>query len=136
MKIKFINNKRFLINTNNEEINTNDNDIVEYIGIYYKTIDNLYDMEEIEKKFIGKIETDRSDETGITGLYIQPLFIYENNEWLRIVNYSFPKTKYFLYPHLLMKNGCYYNYKPIYKIDSIKNINIEDFKLITKTFLL
>jgi hypothetical protein len=95
MQFKFINNQRILIKSNNEEIKVNDNDVVEYIGIFYKINNNLYDMEESEKKFIGKVETDRGDGTGITGIYIQPLFIFDqiDNEWLKISNYSFPLHK-------------------------------------------
>ena len=137
--MKIINNNyRKLIKDNNEEININDGDIIEYTGYYYKTVNDIVRTAEIKTYFIGKIDTYRSEKDIITGIYIIPIYIYDNinNEWKKIINYTNPKTKYFLYPHLLMLPEYYYNYQPLYFLDTCKNISLDDFKDITKEFYL
>ena len=136
MEIKKYNNKRILIKENLDIINISANEIIEYTGIFYKkNINLLYSYDEIETKFIGKIDCDRFRfDTGITGIYINPLLIWDihSNEWLKIINYKFPSQKYFLYPHLIMLPNTYYHYKPLYFMDTCINKNINEYKHIYK----
>ena len=53
MQIIINNNKRILIKNNNDKININNGNIIEYTGIYYKTINDIVNTVEIETKFIG-----------------------------------------------------------------------------------
>ena len=137
--MKIINNNyRTLIKDNGEEININDGDIIQYTGYYYKTVNDIVHTAEIKTYFIGKIYTYRSELDIITGIYIIPMYIYDNinSEWKKIVNYTNPKTKYFLYPHLLMLPEYYYNYKPLYFLDTCSNKSLDEFKHIKKEFYL
>lgn len=136
MKITFNSNKRLLIQDNGEIINVSDGEIISYIGIYYKKVDEIVTFAEIQTQFIGMVDTNRSDETGITGIYIIPMYIWDNlkNEWFKIINYESPKSKYFSYPHLLMLPDYTFNYKPLYFLHTCKNKNVDEFKQITKGF--
>jgi hypothetical protein len=51
------------------------------------------------------------------------MYVLIDNQWHKIINYVEPRTKYFLYPHLLVLPDEYYNYKPLYTLDTIKNIS-------------
>jgi hypothetical protein len=55
-----------------------------------------------------------------------------NYEWNKIDNYSPPKQKYFLYPHLLMLPGEYYNFHPLYYLHTCENKSLDEFKNINK----
>jgi len=139
MKIVFEQNNRILIKDNNEKIKVNNNDIIEYTGIYYKKLDTISEFAEIQTIFIGKIETYRGDTIGITGIYIIPLYIWDNlkREWYKIANYQAPKYKeYFVYPHLLMLPEKDYHYKPLYFLHTCKNRSLDEFYHITKEFYL
>ena len=132
---------RTLIKDNNEEVTINDGSIVEYSGIYYKTINDIVRLAEIQTKFIGKVTTYRSLHGVVTGIYIEPLYIWNElkYEWNKIINYKPPKTKYFLYPHLLAlppPNECNTQYKPLNFLDTVINRNLDDFSHITNTFSL
>jgi len=138
MKIVIKNNNRVLEQDTINDVFINDGDIIMYKGIYYKKIFDIVDIAEVQTRFIGKIDTHRSDTNGISGIYITPLFIWDNlnNEWCKILDYKPPTTKYFSYPHLLMLPGTYYNYKPIYNLHTCENCDLNNYKDITKTFSL
>ena len=119
MEIIIKDDRRILIKDNNEELDISDGSIIQYTGIHYKckkNIINIYDIDEFESRFIGKVDTYRADSKGISGIYIVPLFLWDNEnfEWIKITNYEQPKNKYFLYPHLLMLPDKYYHHQPLY----------------------
>uniref|UniRef100_A0A6C0IEX8 Uncharacterized protein n=1 Tax=viral metagenome TaxID=1070528 RepID=A0A6C0IEX8_9ZZZZ len=138
MKIVIKNNNRVLEQHDTNDLIINDGDIIMYTGIYYKKIFDIVDIAEVRTQFIGKIATYRADTTGITGIYIEPLYIWDNRngDWCKIVDYKYPTTKYFLYPHLLMLPETDYHYKPIYTLHTCKNCDLDNYKDITKTFCL
>jgi hypothetical protein len=130
MKITKINNKRELLKDDGKIVNISDGYIIQYQGIYYKKINEIIDFAEIKTMFIGVIECDRYRyDTGITGIYIKPLYIWNNMQyrWNKIINYKEPKFKYFLYPHLLMLPDTYYNYKPLYFMETCENKDLNEF---------
>ena len=141
MKIIDKNNSRFLVKDDNSEINISDNKFVKYIGIYYKNNSNIEDIENnrifsvdssvfseenIETTFYGIIECCRyRHDLGTYGIYIKPLYLFLHNKWLKIINYTNPTTKYFLYPHLLMLQkipDIYHYCKPLYFLHTVENI--------------
>jgi len=140
MPITIKNNSRTLIKENGTEVNINDGDIIQYNGIYYKTVNDIVKMVKIETIFIGVVETCRYKfDTGIIGIYVKPLYIWDilNSEWYKIVNLQPPKTKYFLYPHLLMESekNCYLSaYNPLYLLNTCKNKSLDKFVNIQTTF--
>ena len=111
-----------LIKDDKTEININDGIIVKYTGIYYKQ------SKSIETPFIGLIETSRSTLDIVIGIYIKPLYIFNDNKWNKIINYKEPIYKYFSYPHLLMLPNMYYHHLPLYFLHTIKKMNINDYK--------
>lgn len=134
MQIIIKNNTRILIKENKDELDISDGTIIEYTGIHYKPkLDgiNIYDIDECEARFIGKIETNRGDSDGITGIYVVPLYMW-NLEWIKIVNYEPPKNKYFLYPHLLMLPDKYYHHQPLYFLHTCEKSDLNEFTNITK----
>jgi hypothetical protein len=137
MEIYLEKDKRVLKKDNNNLVNISDGDIISYTGIYYKKINEILDYVDIETSFIGKIECVKSRlEDGIMGFYVNPLYIYDiiGSKWRKIINYKPPRQKYFSYPHLLLLPDKYYHYKPIYKLESCKNVDLNDFSNITDTF--
>ena len=130
-------NKRTLVKHDKKEVNISDGDIIKYTGIFYEKINNEYKLEEIreiETTFIGIIETCRGDfREGTTGIYVAPLYMLnqKSGEWNKIPNYTKPRNKYFLYPHLLMLPDKYYHYKPLYFLHTCENIDINDFGNVT-----
>jgi hypothetical protein len=139
MKIIIKNNKRLLVKDDSSEVNIDDGDVVEYTGVYYNHIKNeIYDVFEKETIFVGIVETHRSREDIIQGIYIKPIYIWSilNSEWLKINDYKPPVTKYFLYPHLLMLPETHYRYKPLYFLNSCRNKQLSDLNSITKEFSL
>jgi len=145
MKIIDKNNTRFLIKDDNSEINISDGQYIKYTGIYYKNNFNSENIEKnmnlseqsldkevfpfidipenIETTFYGIVECCRyRHDLGTTGIYIEPLYILLNNKFFKIINYTKPTTKYFLYPHLLMLPDTYYHYKSLYFLDTVENI--------------
>jgi hypothetical protein len=124
MRIDFINGHRTLIN-DYENINIDDGTIISYSGIYYKTINDIVHIVEIKTRFIGEIETHRSDITGFTGIYVKPLYIWNalKYEWNKIANYTRPNTKYFEYPHLLLLPEASYHGNFLHTLDSVTNVN-------------
>jgi hypothetical protein len=145
MKIFIQNNKRILLKDINKEVGENINEeidvsngqIIEYTGIYYKEINDIVDIVEIETTFIGIIQEHKANHNdGIIGIYVKPLYIWSkiNGEWYKIVNMKLPDKKYFLYPHLLILPHHYYNYHPLYYLHTCYNTTLDEFKDITKTF--
>lgn len=136
MKIIFDIGTRTLIKDDNTMFRINDGDIVKYTGIYYKReLINTIPLE-TECTFIGKIYCERSRyDTGITGIYIDPLYIFYDNsntpgerKWHKIINYKLPAQKYFYYPHLLMLPVSYYHFMPLHFLHTIENISLDEFE--------
>jgi hypothetical protein len=136
MEIIYRDNNRILVKDSKEEININDNNIISYTGVYYKTINEITRIAEVKTTFIGIIECERYRfDKGIIGVYVKPLYIWDNiyGEWKKIINYENPKKKYFYYPHLLSlhKND---DYKELNYFHTCKNENLNDYENIEKTF--
>lgn len=128
MHFKGSEQNRILVKDGGSCVSVENNAIVEYTAIYYrqsKSSENIYTTINFERKFIGCVECHRSNEENITGIYIKPLYMLVDEKWYKITNYQNPRYKYFLYPHLLMLPGEYYHYKPIYTLDTIKNISLD-----------
>lgn len=140
MKIQLELNNRILIKDDDEKINISDGQIIQYTGVYYKTINDIINIVEIETTFIGVIicEKYRFDE-GILGIYLEPLYIWDklNSEWNKIINYEhYPKHKYSLYPHLLILPKHFYHFHPLYFLHTCKNKTLNEFNNVNKTFTL
>jgi hypothetical protein len=140
MTIIIKNNNRILIKENGTEVNISDGEIIQYSGIYYKTINDIVKIVKIETTFIGVVEICRYKyDTGIEGIYVKPLYIWDtmNNEWYKIINLKPPKKKYFVYPHLLLSTqynnypSCYY---PLYFLNTCENKSLDEFSYIHKVF--
>jgi hypothetical protein len=136
--IIFKNANRILIKENGEEININDGDIIQYTANYYKHVNDIVKMVIFETTFIGAVETCRFRyDTGIEGIYVKPLYIWDNSEWYKIINLKPPINKYFVYPHLLILSqynnfpSCYH---PIFSLNTCKNKSLDEFINIQKTF--
>ena len=140
MQIIIKNNKRILVKDNNQKVNINDGDIIQYTGIYYKPENNnIYNMNKIETTFIGVVESQKYKfDIGTYGIYVIPLYIWnkENSDWNKIINYTHPNTKYFLYPHLLVLPNIYYHSHTLYFLHTCLNKSLDEFKNIIKTFSL
>jgi hypothetical protein len=123
---------RILIKESDVEVNVNDGDVIQYEGIYYKTVNNS--IEPVKTTFVGVVKCGRSTYyTGVEGIYVKPLYVLDTlaDEWYKIVGLEPPKTKYFYYPHLLMLSqhnmypSCYY---PIYSLDTCENKSLDEFR--------
>ena len=137
MEIIIKNYNRILIKENKEEVIVNDNEIILYSGIYYKSLTEIDTMAQVETRFIGIIECERYRyDEGITGLYVKPLYIWDkiNFEWKKIINYTNPTKKYFYYPHLLSLPCQQTNFLPIYNLHTVINTDLKEFENIEKTF--
>ena len=121
-----------------ETVNINDGDIITYSGIYYKIVNDIVHKAEIKTMFIGKVENHRSDTTGFTGIYVIPLYIWNElkYEWNKIANYTHPTTKYFEYPHLLMLPDAHCNGNFLHTLDSVTNTDPSIYENITTLFYL
>ena len=131
-----IEDKNRVLLKNNEKIIVNNGSIIEYTGIYYKTIHDIVEMVKIETTFIGEVECERSKFDTIEGIYVKPLYIFDKmkNEWKKIINYTPPIDKYFYYPHLLILPDTNYNHLPLYFLHACENRSLNEFENITKTF--
>ena len=125
MSIVIKNSNRVLVKENGTEVNISDGDIIQYTGIYYKTINDIIEIVQIETTFLGVVEGSRySYNNGIEGIYVKPLYIWNimNSEWYKIINENPNDKKYFLYPHLLMLSqhnlypSCYH---PLYFLHTL-----------------
>ena len=142
MQIIMKNGRRILLKEQNNEydneINIDDGDIIQYQGIYYKEIQTHAHIEQIQTMFVGKVCQYRSDTTGFTGIYVEPLYIYDavHNQWKKIMNYEKPNTYYFSYPHLLMLPEKEYRHLPLYFLHTCSNVELHDFYHFTEEFYL
>lgn len=125
MKIIVDNCKRFLEKPN-ECIDISDGSIVKYTGLYYTIKDNSYSQ--VERKFIGRIEIERRVNNETIGIYIRPLYILVDDEWRKLINYRYPHSIHFFYPHLLLLSNTNY-LRPLYYMDTIEAVDICDYKL-------
>lgn len=129
MKIVVKNGNRVLIKENpSEEIIVNDGEIIQYTGIYHKTINDIVKTVKIETTFIGKVVCEKyRHDVGILGIYMEPMYIFNImfDEWNKIINYKPPRGNYFLYPHLLLvsKPHCF---------EYTKSKSLTDFSEVTK----
>ena len=112
---------RILIKDDNTQIQIGDKQLIEYKGIHYKSFGTGFLS--MYTTFIGLIESPRINNSETVCIYIKPIYVISDNQWHKIVKYVEPRTKYFLYPHLLLLPDEYYNYKPLYTLDTIKNIS-------------
>jgi hypothetical protein len=136
MQIIMRNDNRILIKSDYTSVNINDDNIVQYTGIYYRNVKNPPNMIEIKTLFIGIVLTDRYEDRFITGIYIKPLYMFYNDVWNKIADYIPPVNKYFLYPHLLLLGNIYYSYRPLYFLDSVEKTSLTQFEHITQTIML
>jgi len=138
MKIQLELNNRILIKDNDEKVNISDGQIIQYTGIYYKTINHIINIVEIETTFIGVIICEKYRfNTGILGIYLEPLYIWDklNSEWNKIINYE-NYHKYSLYPHLLILPNYFYHFHPLYFLHTCENKTLNEFNNVNKTFTL
>jgi len=138
MQIIMQNARRVLIKKNDRKVNVDNGDILQYQGIYYKEVNDIQKYAPIQTMFIGKVCEYRADTSGITGIYVEPLYIHDaiQNQWKKIMNYEIPTTHYFSYPHILMLPGKEYRHLPLYFLDTCKNVNLHDFYHFTEEFYL
>jgi hypothetical protein len=121
MFITDYNEARRLIKDDNTQIQIGDKQLVEYKGFQHSRNENGFLS--ICTIFIGVVECPKIKNYETVGIYIKPMYVLIDNQWHKIINYVEPRTKYFLYPHLLVLPDEYYNYKPLYTLDTIKNIS-------------
>jgi hypothetical protein len=139
MKLTMKGSNCILVKDDGTEVRVNPDDPVQYTGIYYKNINDIVDMVEIETDFIGVVESHRyRHDEGVTGIYIRPLYIWSkvNSEWNKIIDYEPPTKKYFFYPHFLMLPNHYHNYRPLYFLHTCENKPLPDVNNITREFSL
>lgn len=133
-------NSHILVKDNNEEICVNKGSTIQYTGIYYKIINDIVSVVEIETTFIGMVvEHKFRIETGILGIYVKPLYIWNKMKdgWNKIVNYKPPDTKYFYYPHLLaLPNDDLNHYHGLNFLHTCVPKNLEELHSITQGFYL
>jgi hypothetical protein len=138
MRIEREHKNLILIKENGERVDINDGAIIEYTGIYYKKRNDVLERDKIETKFIGRIECEKYAQNagGTHGIYVNPLYIWDHteNEWKQIINYKFPQTKYFLYPHLLTLPEYIYNDYALDFLHTCKNADLNEFTNIKNTF--
>ena len=136
MQIKIINDHRVLVKDYDETVNIDDGEIITYPGIYYKTINDIVHKAEIQTMFIGKVETYRSDSNGITGIYVEPLYIWNElkYEWNKIANFTRPTSRYFEYPHLLMLPNTQYSGPCLKVLESVRNTESSIYENVTTLF--
>ena len=86
--------------------------------------------------FIGKVETYRSDSNGITGIYVEPLYIWNElkYEWNKIANFTRPTSRYFEYPHLLMLPNTQYSGPCLKVLESVRNTESSIYENVTTLF--
>ncbi len=131
---------RILHQDNGDLVNINNGSIIQYTGIYYKNINEIVKMVEIRTSFIGSVDWGRTKtDTGFTGIYVKPLYIYDNirSEWNKVVNFK-PRDdpSFVYYPHLLLLPDIYSTDFPLYFLHTCKNVKLEDYSNIYKCFSL
>ena len=135
-------NNRILHQDNGDLVNINNGAIIQYTGIYYKTINEIVKMVEIRTSFVGSVDwgkTGTGTDTGVSGIYVNPLYIYDNirGEWNKLVYFK-QRTdiSVLYYPHLLLLPGIYSMDLPLYFLQTCKNKSLDDFSEIYKCFSL
>lgn len=133
--------KRILKKYNGDQVNINNGDIIQYTGIYYKTINDIVKMVEIETDFVGLVDFGKTtNDVHFTGIYVKPLYIRDQikNEWNKIVSFT-PRTdeSFLYYPHLLVlpetpsDNGI-----PLEFLHTCENVKLDAFVGVYKCFSL
>jgi hypothetical protein len=142
MKIIVDSNKnRILKKYNGEQVNINNGDIIQYTGIYYKTINDIVKMVEIETDFVGVVDFGKTtNDINFTGIYVKPLYIRDNikNEWNKIASFTPSTDESFLYyPHLLMlpDETCDSEFT-LDVLHTCKNVKLDNFSSVYKCFSL
>lgn len=143
----------FIIKENGNEFPITPKTRVQYIGAYYENVSkdspNQYGYTLTQIPFIGEVSHIRTQpvkiaysemyetsvpETITTGVYIQPLCVFKDGEWHRIVNFdAFIHAE--LYPHLLVMSCCKRrdnHPRAMYNVDTIIESTI-DISSITHT---
>jgi hypothetical protein len=135
MKIVKNGSHRILVKDDAIIVDISDGHIIQYRGIHYKPKNKDFEIVEEETNFIGKIETQHADGAQITGIYVVPIYVWNNKtfEWFKIINYEPPKNKYFLYPHLLMLPHTRYHYQPLYLLHTCETAHLQNYEKIIKT---
>ena len=142
MKIIVDSNKnRILKKYNGEQVNINNGDIIQYTGIYYKTINDIVKVVEIETDFVGVVDFGKTtNDINFTGIYVKPLYIRDNikNEWNKIASFIPTTDESFLYyPHLLMlpEQSCDSGF-PLDFLHTCVNVKLDKFSDVYKCFSL
>jgi len=118
---------RTLIKENGTEVSVHNGANIKYTANYYtkNLVTCRYDHQEVP--FVGRIISGRITDTITVGIFIRPMYIFVNEEWMRIINYKDPMYRsYFLYPHLLglAKES---SYRSILQTESITFAVISDY---------
>ena len=134
-------NKRILTKYNGDQVNINNGDVIKYTGIYYKTINDIVKMVEIETDYVGVVDFGKTtNDIHFTGIYVNPLYIRDNikNEWNKIVSFT-PRTdeSFLYYPHLLMlpEQPCDSGF-PLDFLHTCENVQLDKFVGVYKCFSL
>ena len=111
VKITFDNdtNIRKLI-INEQTIDISNDKSVKYTAIYYPDTEEFI-RNQIITEFIGTIWGHKWHyQYGYLGVYIEPTYVFIDNQWKKIMNYTRPNTKYFVYPHFLIDPSINYHH--------------------------
>jgi hypothetical protein len=133
MKIEGTDYSRFLFHDNGIRVDVTNDMTVQYRGYLYlernpdtdaTNTTEIYDF--IEFPFIGRVERARISCSKIEGIYIVPLYIYINEQWKKITNYTEPVYKQsFFYPHLITLPHTHYT-NCIHTLHTVEEILIVD----------
>jgi len=91
-----------------------------YIKPLYILLNNKMNLSEhlfLDKKLLSDMNVKENNLNASSS----SIFVSENT-FFKIINYDYPKEKYFLYPHLLMLPETYHYSKPLYFLDTVENI--------------
>jgi hypothetical protein len=149
------NAQRILQKEDGTYVNVGNGMFVQYTGIHYASESSKTALESdpywyqnpflpeditaIERKFIGKVITYRANFEKIQGIYVLPIYIWDEElqEWNKIANIKKPDSqKYFYYPHLQMIPGETYYHLPLYFLHTFENVDLHSIEHITKPFYL
>jgi hypothetical protein len=120
------------IDENDAVINAIEGEIVKYVANYYYEYDPECMSNYITKykfivaQFIGKIRCSKVRNSETIGIFIEPMYLYLDNKWHKIVGYKEPIYKScFLYPHLLMLPNTY-STNAIHMLHTVVPVTLED----------
>jgi hypothetical protein len=132
VKITFDNdtNIRQLIVNNETTIDISNDKTVKYTAIYYPNAEDFI-RNQIITEFIGTIWGHKWHyQYGYLGVYIEPTYIFIDNQWKKIINYIRPNKKYFVYPHFLIDPSINYHHSHglefLHTIEPVSHTNIEE----------